>query len=165
MGWRARPRAFSTEDVAQRNSFLSPNVYVGPRTAPPLKLGARGGSGGGGTILACTLPLITAKNRRIEAPMGVFRQQKAIDRLEDRLQRTEQLCADLDRENKKLDLEFTDLYDKVRRQMSRMAKRYAVDSKESQDLEPAIIDGSPTDLPDPISEQIKARRNRGFLAQ
>ena len=95
--------------------------------------------------------------------MGVFRQQKALDRLEDRLQRTEQLCADLDRENKKLDLEFTDLYDKVRRQMSRMAKRYAVDSKELQDLEPAIIDGAPSDTSDPISEAIHARRSRGFL--
>jgi len=96
--------------------------------------------------------------------MSVFRQQKAIDRLEDRLQRTEQLCADLDRENKKLDLEFTDLYDKVRRQMSRMAKRYAVDSKESADLEPPIIDGSLPDLSDPISEAIHARR-KGFLTK
>jgi len=96
--------------------------------------------------------------------MGVFRQQKALDRLEDRLQRTEQLCADLDRENKKLDLEFTDLYDKVRRQMSRMAKRYAVDSKESADLEPPIIDGSQPELSDPISESIHARR-RGFITK
>jgi len=111
------------------------------------------------------LPLNSLKKQRIEAPMGIFRQQKAIDRLEDRLQRAEQLCADLDRENKKLDLEFTDLYDKVRRQMSRMAKRYAVDSKESEDLEPAIIDGSPTESLDPISEAIHARRNRGYLSQ
>ena len=90
--------------------------------------------------------------------MGILRQQKAIDRLEDRLQRTEQLCADLDRENKKLDLEFTDLYDKVRRQMSRMAKRYAIDQKETlndMDVQPET---GPPDSVDPISRSILRRR-------
>jgi len=90
--------------------------------------------------------------------MSVFRVQKALDRLEDRLGRTEQLCADLERENRKLDLEFTDLYDKVRRQMSRMAKRYAVDQKENgldPDPDP---DNSPTDSLDPISRSIMMRR-------
>ena len=90
--------------------------------------------------------------------MSVFRLQKALDRLEDRLQRTEQLCADLDRENKKLDLEFTDLYDKVRRQMSRMAKRYAVDQKESGEIPPEELNDSPTDSLDPISRSIMMRR-------
>jgi len=111
------------------------------------------------------LLLLGDPQRCIQALMSVFRQKKALERLEDRLQRTEQLCADLDRENKKLDLEFTDLYDKVRRQMSRMAKRYAVDSKESQDLGPPIIDGSPPQETDLISAEIHARRNRGFIAQ
>lgn len=97
--------------------------------------------------------------------MGVFRTQKAIDRLEDRLQRTEQLCADMERTSKKLNLEFIELYDKVSRQMSRMAKRYAVDSKESADPEPLITDGSPSDTLDPISEGIHARRNRSYLQQ
>jgi len=90
--------------------------------------------------------------------MSVFRVQKALDRLEDRLQRTEQLCADLDRESKKLDLEFTDLYDKVRRQMSRMAKRYAVDQKENGEELPADPNDSPTDSLDPISRSIMMRR-------
>ena len=90
--------------------------------------------------------------------MSVFRLQKAFDRLEDRLQRTEQLCADLDRENKKLDLEFTDLYDKVRRQMSRMAKRYAVDQKENgEDFEQPSAEDT-TDSIDPISKSIMLRR-------
>jgi len=97
--------------------------------------------------------------------MSVFGDKKAIDRLEDRLERTIQICTDLERENKKLDLEFTDLYDKVRRQMSRMAKRYAVDSKESADLEPVIIDGSDPGEMDPISADIHARRSRGFLSR
>jgi len=90
--------------------------------------------------------------------MSVFRVQKALDRLEDRLHATEQLCADLDRENKKLDLEFTDLYDKVRRQMSRMAKRYAVDQKENgEDFQEAGPTDS-TDSLDPISRSIMMRR-------
>ncbi len=105
------------------------------------------------------MPRLTGlKNRRKEAPMSVFRQQKALDRLEDRLQRTEQLCADLDRENKKLDLEFTDLYDKVRRQMSRMAKRYAVDQKENQPEFEETPNDSPMDSLDPISRSIMMRR-------
>jgi len=97
--------------------------------------------------------------------MGVFRTQKALERLEDRLQRSEQLCADLDRTSKKLNLEFIELYDKVSRQMSRMAKRYAVDSKESQDLTPAITDGLDTDELDPVSASIHARRARGFMSR
>ena len=97
--------------------------------------------------------------------MGVFRQQKAIDRLEDRLARTETLCADLERERKKLDLEFTDLYDKVRRQMSRMAKRYAVDQKENGEIIVPDPDNSALPSTDPISERIIARRTGGFLNQ
>ncbi len=99
----------------------------------------------------------------IQALMGLFANRKAFDRLEDRLQRTEQLCADLDRQSKKLDLEFTDLYDKVRRQMSRMANRYAVDQKENGELleDPPEIPGGPET--DSISAAIHARRGRGFL--
>jgi len=97
--------------------------------------------------------------------MGILARQRAIDRLEDRLKTQADLLSELARSYKTLDLEFTNLYDKVSRQMSRMAKRYAVDSKESPDVEPVIIDGSPTELSDPISESIHARRSRGFLAQ
>jgi len=97
--------------------------------------------------------------------MSIWRQQKAIDRLEDRLKATEDLCSEQSRSLKRLDLEFTDLYDKVRRQMSRMAKRYAVDLKENG-LDEAS-DGDADDGPsiDPISEKILARRQRGFLQQ
>jgi len=109
--------------------------------------------------------LLLSQKWLIEVFMGVFRTQKALDRLEDRLNRTEQACTDLDRLSKKLNLEFIELYDKVSRQMSRMAKRYAVDSKESEDLTPPITDGCPTDTLDPISEGIHARRNRGYLEQ
>jgi len=90
--------------------------------------------------------------------MGVFRQQKAMERLDDRLIRLEGLCDDIERNRRKLDLEFTDLYDKVSRQMSRMAKRYAVDTKEKlNNEEPDLVD-SPGDSLDPISRSIMVRR-------
>ncbi len=95
----------------------------------------------------------------------MFKQQKTLDRLEDRLRRVENLCADREREHRKLDGEFTDLYDKVRRQMSRMAKRYAVDQKENGEFLEPTPDNSSSDSSDPISEAIHARRNRGFLTQ
>jgi len=105
------------------------------------------------------MPLLhLSQNRPIDAFMGYFRVQKALERLEDRLQRTEQLCADLGRENKKLDGEFTDLYDRVRRQMSRMAKRYAVDAKETSPEFQEPSNDSPTDSLDPISRSIMLRR-------
>jgi len=95
----------------------------------------------------------------------MWRDQKAIERLEDRLARTENLCSDLLRDSKRLDLEFTDLYDKVRRQMSRMAKRYAVDLKDNGlDVIENPEDESGPSI-DPVSEKILARRQRGFLQQ
>jgi len=92
--------------------------------------------------------------------MGVFGQQKAIERLDDRLVRVENQCATVERELKKLDLEFTDLYDKVRRQMSRMAKRYAVDQKENGEQIVPDQEPSHSDSLDPISRSIMLRRAR-----
>lgn len=97
--------------------------------------------------------------------MGVFARQRAIDRLEDRLKTQADLLSELQRSYKTLDLEFTNLFDKVSRQMSRMAKRYAVDSKESADLTPPTTDGEDTNELDPISAAIHLRRNGGFLRQ
>ena len=87
--------------------------------------------------------------------MSIFSQQKAIDRLSDRLTGIEDTCSDLQRDRRKLDLEFTELYDKVSRQMSRMAKRYAVDQKENGEQQ---IDEIPDDGLDPISRSIMLRR-------
>jgi len=97
--------------------------------------------------------------------MRLWQTQKALDRLEDRLKATEDLCSALSRSSRKLDLEFTELYDKVRHQMSRMAKRYAVDLKDNGlDAPDGGNDGNEPSS-DPISEKILARRNRGFLQQ
>jgi len=103
--------------------------------------------------------LSTGYYRGIEASMGPFRVAKAFDRLEDRLARLETGAADRERESRKLNLEFTDLYDKVSRQMSRMAKRYAVDQKENgAGLEAEGLVPNDTGI-DPISEKILARRS------
>jgi len=93
--------------------------------------------------------------------MSIFSQQKAIERLRDRLDGMDTMLGELERDRRKLDLEFTDLYDKVRRQMSRMAKRAAVDDKANG------FDPSEEPVPeqfqhlDPISRSIMLRRAGG----
>ena len=97
--------------------------------------------------------------------MGLFATNKAIDRLSDRLKRLADDVADVQRDRKKLDLEFTDLYDKVRHQMSRMAKRDAHASKANGEIPPISGEVVEDDEQDPISAKIHARRTRGFLNQ
>ncbi len=90
--------------------------------------------------------------------MGLFGNNTALERIEDRLARLCEQVADLERENRSLKLEYVELYDKVSHQMSRMAKRYARDKSEVNDapvIEPEI------DVSDPISAKILERR--GFL--
>jgi len=90
--------------------------------------------------------------------MGVWRHQRTLDRLEDRLRSLEIKCDDLERAKKGLDMEFTELYDKVSHQMSRMAKRY---SRAEKAGEIESQNDSPTDdypAIDPISKSIMMRR-------
>jgi len=88
----------------------------------------------------------------------IWRHQKAIDRLEDRLRSLELKCDDLERAKKSLDMEFTELYDKVSHQMSRMAKRYARAEKVESDETPADSGNSLSETTDPISQSILRRR-------
>jgi len=87
--------------------------------------------------------------------MSLFRDTRALERLEDRLAKQETLSDDLAREVRGLKLEYVELYDKVRHQMSRMAKRSAVSERENNDAE--VIDEE-IPGPDPISAKILARR-------
>ena len=87
--------------------------------------------------------------------MSIFGMQKAIERLEDRLAKTENTCTELQRDRRKLDLEFTDLHDKVSHQMSRMAKRQAIAKKENGE---DLLEEAPDDGIDPISRSIMLRR-------
>ena len=90
--------------------------------------------------------------------MSLWARKKAAERLNHRLSLVEDSLSDLERGCRKLDLEFTELYDKVRHQMSRMAKRDALARKENGGdlpLEP-VDDGLPGS--DPISRSIMMRR-------
>ncbi len=93
--------------------------------------------------------------------MGIFSTNKALGRLAESIYHLQKDVDDLKRARKSLDMEFTELYDKVSHQMSRMAKRYARAEKETvNDEEPDIPTG---DIPtvDPISARILRRRNSG----
>ena len=87
--------------------------------------------------------------------MGLFRDNIALERIERRLAQIEDDCADLQRENRKLGLEYIELYDKVRHQMSRMAKR---DSVEVRELNEAPVLDDQGKIVDPISAEILALR-------
>jgi len=97
--------------------------------------------------------------------MGVFTQQKSIDRLEDRLRSLEIKCDDLERAKKSLDMEFTELYDKVSHQMSRMAKRYGRAEKAGEVTEEEPANNGPFPGVDPISRSIMLRRARGGMTE
>ena len=92
--------------------------------------------------------------------MALWRHQKTLDRLEDRLRSVETKCDDLERAKKSLDLEFTELYDKVSHQMSRMAKRYSRAKTNGDTPPPDEPETSPSDGLDPISRSIMMRRGR-----
>jgi len=88
----------------------------------------------------------------------IFGTDKATKRIEDRLALLADAVDDLNRANRKLDLEFTELYDKVRHQMSRMAKRDAAARKLNGDEEVIEEETTPFDHLDPISKSIMVRR-------
>ena len=87
--------------------------------------------------------------------MKLFATQKAVAELAFRLGELDSDVRTLKTANKHLELEWEELYDKVRRQMSRMSKRYAVDQKENGELLP---EAPPDDGLDPISRSIMLRR-------
>ena len=87
--------------------------------------------------------------------MSLFGNKTAHVSLEARLTAVETLCADLARKHRGLDLEYTELYDKVRHQMSRMAKRDAAAAKVNGGEQP---EEEPVDNLDPISRSIMLRR-------
>jgi len=93
--------------------------------------------------------------------MGFLSTNKAIGRLSDQISQLQNDVDGLKRARKSLDMEFTELYDKVSHQMSRMAKRYARAEKETvNDVEPDIPPGDDSGV-DPISARILRRRNAG----
>jgi len=88
----------------------------------------------------------------------MFKQLKAIERNENRLKALESLCADLERKGRGLELEFVELYDKVRHQMSRMSKRHSAMDKANGGEVP--VEEVPDELQntDPVSRSILLKR-------
>jgi len=90
--------------------------------------------------------------------MGFLATHKAVTSLSDRLGELEGTVRTLKTANKHLELEWEELYDKVRHQMSRMSKRVKVDAPEpTLPSEPELTDGSGNRV-DSISARIHARR-------
>ncbi len=93
--------------------------------------------------------------------MGLFEKKIDVERLLNRMQSLETSVSDLQRGRKALDLEFTELYDKVSHQMSRMAKRYSAAHKlNGEPVPPEEVPG-PYDHLDPHSRSIMLRRAGG----
>lgn len=90
--------------------------------------------------------------------MSIFATTRTVESLTRRLEEMSVEIDTLKRASRSLELEFTELYDKVRHQMSRMAKRAAVNAKENGE----ILDDAPPAPPeneiDPISASILRRR-------
>jgi len=88
----------------------------------------------------------------------MFKSKLAVELLEDRCRSLEHRCEDLERSHKGLALEWEELYDKVRHQMSRMSRRVATEKKingaqEDAEPQPEYESGL-----DPISAGILRRR-------
>ena len=98
----------------------------------------------------------------------MFRSEKrailAIERLEDSLLSLTAKVDGLESASRKLELEWVETYDKIRHQMSRMARRGDLGKGKGAD---EIVDPPANDEPvvDPISAGIHARRNRSFLGR
>jgi len=88
----------------------------------------------------------------------------AAERLEDRCKLLAERVESLESANKRLELEWIEAYDKIRHQLSRMARRGDLSNGKGGD---AIVDPAASDEPemDAISAKIHARRNRSFLGR
>ena len=98
----------------------------------------------------------------------MFRSEKrlilATERLEDRLVALKEKVDELDSTSRKLQLEWIETYDKIRHQLSRMARRGDLGNGKP----PAeIVDDDAPEEPqiDAISAQIHARRSRTFIGR
>ena len=90
--------------------------------------------------------------------MGLFPRKKALGDLSDRLDELSDQVRDLRTASKHLELEWEELYDKVRHQMSRMSKRAGVSENLSQqNQEPGSLDEQVPQV-DAVSRSILLRR-------
>ncbi len=90
----------------------------------------------------------------------MFKNKLAVELLEDRCRSLEHRCEDLERAHKGLALEWEELYDKVRHQMSRMSRRSKADAKRADEDQDEPIGDAGGNRLDSISERILRRRGR-----
>lgn len=88
----------------------------------------------------------------------------AVERLEDNFRSLTASVDELKSANKRLELEWTETYDKIRHQLSRMARRGDL-SNGIDKTEIVPPEGSDEPVQDDISAKIHARRNRPFLGR
>lgn len=88
----------------------------------------------------------------------------AIARLEDNLKGLRVAVDELSSANKRLQLEWTETYDKVRHQLSRMARRGDLGNGKEEVGAPSP-EGMEESEVDAISAKILARRSRMFLGR
>jgi len=97
--------------------------------------------------------------------MGIFASDKTVKSLSKRLDELEGIIRELRTARKHLELEWEELYDKVRHQMSRMSRRVPREDKSNGEIPPIGAENVDEDELDPISAKIHERRNRGFLTK
>ncbi len=88
----------------------------------------------------------------------MFKQKLAVESLEDRCRTLEHRCEDLERSHKGLALEWEELYDKVRHQMSRMSRRSKANAKPADEVEDSELAETSGNRVDSVSEKILRRR-------
>ncbi len=91
--------------------------------------------------------------------MGLFATDRTIQLLKNQLVELSESVARLETANKRLGLEWEELYDKVRHQMSRMARRAAVDTADIVELPEGVELPTGVVGTDAISQKILARRS------
>jgi len=103
-------------------------------------------------------------------PQGksLFRSKKqailAVERLEDSCTALKGRVDDLESASKRLELEWVETYDKIRHQLSRMARRGDLSNGKGSDPIVEETASEETEM-DAISQKIHARRNRSFLGR
>ena len=93
--------------------------------------------------------------------MSVFARKKATAELAFRLGELSTEVRELKTAHKHLELEWEELYDKVRHQMARMSRRAKADAVEPLNDVEAEIPAGDENVVDPISARILRRRNAG----
>ena len=101
--------------------------------------------------------------------IGLFRSEKAqiidLEPLENALKTLSAKVDSLESGHKKLALEWEELYDKVRHQMSRMARRQRLENQDLVSQPEPEPDPNGQPVLDPISRSIMMRRSIGRFGQ